>query len=59
MKRFTSLAAAAVLAAAFAGSAVANEAFRGPLGVLTNDPGVTEGYVLLTPQGKQDQLPDR
>ena len=53
MKRFTSLAAAAVLAAAFAGSAVANEAFRGPLGVLANEPGVTEGYVLLTPQGSK------
>ena len=53
MKGIVSFAAAAVLAAAFAGSAVANEAFRGPLGVLANEPGVTEGYVLLTPQNSK------
>ena len=50
MKRFTSIAAAAILAMTVTGAASAYEAFRGPLGVLTNEPGVTDGYVLLTPQ---------
>ena len=53
MKRFTSLVATAALTATFAGSAFAYEAFRGPLGVLTNEPGATEGYVLLTPQNSK------
>lgn len=50
MKKALSLVAAAGLFAAVAAPAVAFEAFRGPLGVLQNNPGVTDGYVLLTPQ---------
>ena len=51
MKRLISFATGATLAIVLAaGGASANEAFRGPLGVLTNESGVTDGYVLLTPQ---------
>lgn len=38
------------LTVAFVGNATANEAFKGLLGVLQSNPGVTDGYVLITPQ---------
>ncbi len=48
-KTLGSLFAALAVMLAMAASAFAYEAFKGPLGVLQKEKGVTEGYVLLTP----------
>lgn len=37
----------------FAGSAAAYQSFKGPLGVLQDNPGVTDGYVLIAPQNSK------
>ena len=50
MKRIVTTLAAAGLVAAFAAPSSAYEAFHGPLGVLQNNPGATDGYVLIAPQ---------
>ncbi len=54
MKLGKCLAVSGMLSLALAGSALANEAFKGPLGVLQNNPGATDGYVLIAPQDSKN-----
>lgn len=53
MKRLSAVLLSLALAVAFAGNAAAYEVFKGPLGVVQNNPGVTDGYVLIAPQNSK------